>query len=167
MKIIEEKVNLIIEYIEQILSDNLKIKGTMSINSEEINGVKYKTLNISVPQRNFERHFNLGISYQDEVAFFKCLLNTLTEKYLKSDNIGISKYYNILSLVGSNFQGIGITSVNGNYLRLCFPPSSKEVFSLIENYDKEIDDYIKEQGHVLDNVGIPEINLDKLNDRKK
>ena len=53
---IEQRVNLIIEYIEQILSDNLKIKGTMSINSEEINGVKYKTLNISVPQRNFERH---------------------------------------------------------------------------------------------------------------
>ena len=84
MKIIEERVNLIIEYIEQILSDNLKVKGTMSINSEEINGVKCKTLNISVPQRNFERHFNLGISCQDDIAFFKCLLDTLIEKYLKS-----------------------------------------------------------------------------------
>ena len=68
---IEQRVNLIIEYIEQILSDSDIIYGKISIDTVEIDEVKYKTLQIALKNKRFERHFNLGIELQDEAVFFK------------------------------------------------------------------------------------------------
>ena len=140
-ELINERINLILEYIEQILSDNIIVNAKMELGKTMINE-EYITLDIYVTERNFEKHFNLGITSKYENDFYKQLLNTLIDRYLKSDVIGISKYRNVRGLVGPNFQGINLSNKNGSYLKLCFSPVNKD--ELISEYNNKIDVYMKE-----------------------
>ena len=145
---IEQRVNLIIEYIKQILSDSDIIYGKISIDTVEIDEVKYKTLQIALKNKRFERHFNLGIELQDEAVFFKKLLNTFIEKYADSENIGISKYY-VKRCDPSNpdFHGIDVSNTNGSYLEFYFCPSNEESRLAIQEYNQKLDDFIQKSRH--------------------
>lgn len=140
-ELIEQRVSLITEYIEQILSDTLIVNAKMDLGKAVING-EYVTLDIYVPERDFEKHLNLGISSNYENDFYKQLFNTLIEKYINSDVIGISKYRSVLGIVGPNFQGINLSNTKGSYLKLCFSPINKD--KLISDYNSKIDLYMKE-----------------------
>ena len=53
--------NLVKEYIVQILQDKYVVEGKFYFGTSFINGKEMCTLDIYVPFKNFERHFNLGI----------------------------------------------------------------------------------------------------------
>lgn len=52
---------LIIEYINDILSDGNKLKAKINLGIHEVDGQDMCTADIYVPYKDFERHFNLGI----------------------------------------------------------------------------------------------------------
>ena len=134
---IENRVNLVIEYIEQILNDNVDGKiGIYKIEGEPVEG-----MSIIVPTNNFERYFNIGIPFVDEEKLFRCLMNTLIERYLKSETFGISKYRNVISIVGPNFHGIYVSNTKGNHIDLSFRPSDE----LVTSYNSIIDEYARDQ----------------------
>ena len=57
-----KKVDVIVEYIMQILEDTSKVSGMMNFSSAKIDGQNMCTMDIYVPFRNFEKHLNLGIT---------------------------------------------------------------------------------------------------------
>ncbi len=145
---IENGVNLIIEYIEQFLSDSDIIHGKISIDTVEIDEVKYKTLEIALKNKTFERHINLGIKLQDEGVFFKKLLNTFIEKYADSENIGISKYYvKRCDPFNPDFHGIEVYNTKGSQLEFYFCPSNEESRLAIQEYNQKLDDFIQKSRH--------------------
>lgn len=164
---IKQRVDLIIEYIEQILSDEMKIKSNIEINREIIDGKKTLVLDIYVPMRNYERHFNLDILEEDEIELLRYLMDNLIEKFMTHSYIGISKYYDIHSAFDENsFYGIEVTNINGSYIKLSFSSNKKEFREIVAEYDNKIDEYmnlLREKGSLEDNVvRISEINIDKL-----
>ena len=141
---IEERVNLIIEYIEQILSDENRVRGKMEIDTFEKDGEKYKTLDILVRSRGFERHFNLGIKLQDEAEFYRKLLDTFVEKFAESEYIGISEYYFRSSdPFNSNFYGIDLSNTSGSYLGFSLRPSNEDSKLVIQEYNQKLRDLSK------------------------
>ena len=141
---IQRRVNLIIEYIEQILSDNIVIKSKIKISPENIDGKKTLTLNVYVPIRNFEKHFNLDILEENDISFYKYLTDTILNKYMDSETIGISRYYNIRpEFYGDYFNGIDISNLSGSCLKLSFGSNKREFQMVVDEYNNEIDDYIK------------------------
>ncbi len=145
---IEEAVGLIIEYIEQILSDDLKETAKMDIDSTKIDGETYKTLEIYV-ENGFERHINLGIPAAEEFQFFKKLLETLIARYARSETYGISKYIDLLSIVGPNFHGLSVTLKNEKFISLSFLPNGINYKELVDSYNKEIDEISKGEAPII------------------
>lgn len=141
---IEERVNLITEYIEQIISDNITKPAKINIDSNYIDGIMYKTLDIEVLEKNFERHFNLDITMDQETEFYKRLLDTFIEKYANSETVGISKYYNKWGFVGDNFSGIDISSIDGKLIKFSFKATNLESSKVIDEYNKKLFDYIND-----------------------
>ena len=140
---IQRRVNLIIEYIEQILSDNIVIKSKIKISPENIDGKKTLTLNVYVPIRNFEKHFNLDILEENDISFYKYLTDTILNKYMDSETIGISRYYNIRpEFCGEYFNGIDISNLSGSCLKLSFGSNKREFQMVVDEYNNEIDDYV-------------------------
>ena len=138
---IEQRVNLIIDYIEQIMFDNDIVYGDMGTHTIEIDDVKYKSLDIVLKNKPFSRHFNLNIQLSNEATFYKKLLDTFIEKFALSENIGISKYdYRRAEFSGPSFYGIQITNLNGSHLEFYICPSNEESELVIEEYNQKLDD---------------------------
>ena len=145
---IEKGVNLIIEYIEQILSDIDIIFGKISIDTVKMGEAEHKTLDIMLSNKRFERHFDLGIELQDEAVFYGKLLNTFIEKFADNENIGISKYHiKKCDPANSDFRGIDVSNTNGSYLEFYFCPSNKESSLAIQEYNQKLDDLIQKSNH--------------------
>ena len=70
-----ERSRLIIEYITKILSDTEKVNASMNFSSVKIDNQIMCTLDIYVPQRNFEKHLNLGITTDHDLILYEQLLN--------------------------------------------------------------------------------------------
>ena len=141
---IKERVNLIIEYIEQIITDKLIKPAKINIESHRMDGVIYKILDIEVAERNFERHFNLGITVNQETEFYQQLLDTFISRYANSEKIGISKYYNKWDIVGEGFSGIDISSIGGTVIKFSFKPSNEESSKVIDEYNDRLLDLLNE-----------------------
>lgn len=144
-EIINERVNLITEYIEQILNDN-NVHATMNLDINKINDNEFITLDIEVKERNFERHFNLGIPLNNETDFYKLLLNTFIDKYIDSETIGIEKYRDFFGFVGDSFHGINLSGINGSKIAFSFMPRKEESRVLIDEYNNKIKLSMEEKG---------------------
>lgn len=141
--IIQQRINLIIEYIEQILSDNIVAKSNVNIRLNKINGNQKLTLDIYVPISCFERHFNLDISEENEIEFYKCLLDTLLTRYMESENMGISEYYFLRSEFGGPiFHGVDVSNINNSCIKLSFRSCKKEFTTIVNDYNNRIDNYV-------------------------
>ena len=107
-----KRVNLIIEYIEQILLDN-KVVGILTFNSKKINNQNILLLDIEVKPNNFSRYLNLEIESNHSNILYEELLNEIINRYLENENIVLSFYQDIKYFMESNFSGITITNFNG------------------------------------------------------
>lgn len=120
------RVNLILEYILQILGDEEKINGKINFSSAKINGEKMTTLDIYVPYRNFEKHLNLGIPIQHVNALYELFLNEVVNSILNSETIGATRY-STLKGMGLNFEGIECFNANGSKIKINMPGISREI----------------------------------------
>lgn len=82
---------LIIEYINDILSDGNKLKAKINLGIHEVDGQDMCTADIYVPYKDFERHFNLGITPEYISILHEQLLNDLIP-YLDDNFIGVTRF---------------------------------------------------------------------------
>ena len=132
-----EKVDLIIEYITQMLDDSTKLSASMEFNSAKINGQKMCTLDIYVPIKNFERHLNLDIPKDHQNIILKEFLNRILTTFLSHETIGPTKFYQLRS---SNFLFDGIMIVNtiGSEIKVNMYGIDKQI---ADEYNKEYEEY--------------------------
>lgn len=137
-----ERSRLIIEYITKILSDTEKVNASMNFSSAKIDNQMMCTLDIYVPQRNFEKHLNLGITTNHDLILYEQLLNDLLDTFLEHETMGVSRYYSIKSMQ-DNFSGINAVNSIGSKIKINLNSSGADFNELMTKYNQRINDYVE------------------------
>ena len=137
-----EKSKLIIEYITQILSDSKRVNASMIFTSAKIDNQNICVLDIYVPQRNFEKHLNLGITTDHFFILYKQLLNDLLDEFLEHETIGVTKYYSIKSMQ-ENFSGINAVNSLGSQIKINLNSSGIDFMNLISEFTQRYNEFIE------------------------
>ena len=114
-----EKSKLVVEYITQILSDTEKVNSVMDFWHAKIDGQDMCTLNIYVPETNFEKHLNLGITLDHSLVLYEQILNDFLDTFLEHITLGVTSYYSIKSMQ-NNFSGVDAVNINGSRIKINF-----------------------------------------------
>lgn len=134
-----EKSKLIIEYITQILSDKEIVNSKMNFSSANIDGQKMCTLDIYVPEKNFEKHLNLGITIDHSMILYEQILNTFLDSFLENETMGVTKYYSVKSM-SENFSGVKIINLIGSRIMVNFYYEFPDIISM---YNEKYTEYEK------------------------
>ena len=136
---------LLCEYISQILSDSEKVNGKIEIDSAKINNERMITFDIYVPNKNFEKHLNTGITTQQINVLTEQILNDLLANFMESETIGCSRYYMIRGGYGMNMNGINLINNLGSKIKINFVCCGDEFSEQVRNYNAQLDEYEKQQ----------------------
>ena len=134
-----EKSKLIIEYITKILSDKEIVNCKMNFSSAKIDGQKMCTLDIYVPEKNFEKHLNLGITIDHSMILYEQILNTFLDSFLENETMGVTKYYSVKSML-ENFSGVKIINLIGSKIMVNFYYEFPDIISM---YNEKYTEYEK------------------------
>lgn len=134
-----EKSKLVIEYITQILSDKEIVNSKMNFSSAKIDGQKICTLDIYVPEKNFEKHLNLGITIDHSMILYEQILNTFLDSFLENETMGVTKYYSVKSM-SENFSGVKIINLIGSRIMVNFYYEFPDIISM---YNEKYTEYEK------------------------
>lgn len=134
-----EKSKLVIEYITQILSDKGIVNSKMNFSSAKIDGQKMCTLDIYVPEKNFEKHLNLGIITDHSMILYKQILNDFLDTFLENETMGVTKYYSVKSML-ENFSGVKIINLIGSKIMVNFCYEFPDIISM---YNEKYTEYEK------------------------
>ena len=145
IQIAPERSVLLCEYITQIMSDDEKVNGEIKIDSAKINNERMITFDIYVPNRNFEKHLNTGITTQQIDVLTGQILNDLIDNFMESDTIGCTRYYTIRDGYGMNMDGINLVNSIGSEIKINFVCRGNCFSEQIESYDARLDEYVKHQ----------------------
>lgn len=137
MQLSQERSRLLIEYINQVLSDEKVVDAKIIIGSNKIEKENIKTFDIYVPIRNFEKHLNTSITSQHENVLSSQILDDLIINYLNSKTIKLSRIYRIRGTF-DDFTGINITSCNGTKISIDFGYIDRDIE---ENYNCKLEEY--------------------------
>ena len=131
-----ERVNIIFEYIHQILSDEKKVSSEMNFNTVKINEINMCTIDIYV-YPDFEKRFNLNIKSDHINVLFKEFLNRTINNLLRDEIISVTKFYHFRSNTNL-FDGIDIENSIGSAIKV----NMYGINSSISNeYNKKYDEY--------------------------
>ena len=89
--LIVNRVDLIMDYIHQIVEDTDEVLATMDFGVSNIDGKKMCTLDIRVPKKEFERHLNLDIPGDYLEVLYEEFLNRIQNDNTLSAS-GISSF---------------------------------------------------------------------------
>lgn len=112
-----KRADLIMEYIYQILSDTEVVVGKMNFGAKKIDGQIMETLDIYVPFKGFERHFNLGITSDHNNILYEELLNRFSDELFSHESIGVTEIYTLKSNVNS-FEGVVVKNTIGSKIKI-------------------------------------------------
>lgn len=135
-----ERSRLVIEYITKILSDIEKVNASMNFSSAKIDNQMMCTLDIYVPQRNFEKHLNLGITSDHSLVLYEQILNDFIDTFLEHETIGITKHYAIKSMQG-NFSGIDAVNLIGSKIKINFNTTNPDFMNIVSEYTRKYDEF--------------------------
>lgn len=137
------KSKLLMEYIQQILSDSIELTAQIHINTARINQENMCTYDIYVSARNFERHINTGISAQQSHILRTQILSDLIEYFMESETIGITKWEGIKSSNHNmNFDGVMAFNTIGSQIQIDFKVNSNSIKNAVDAYNHQIQMYI-------------------------
>lgn len=108
-----KRVDLVMEYIEQILNDTKVVKSSMNFTTAKIEGKNMCVLDIFVPAVGFEKHLNLGITSDHINVIYKELLDRISSTLFAHETLGASPFYSMRSTQGS-FDGIDTLNDRGS-----------------------------------------------------
>lgn len=130
-------VDLIMSYITQILDNTNKISGTINFNSIKMNGQNVCTLDVYVPNNNFEKHINLEITTDHIDIIFEKFLNRVITDILPLETIGVTRFYHLRS--NSNlFDGITIINSIGSEMKVNMYGIDRDI---VNEYNKRYNEY--------------------------
>lgn len=137
---------VVIEYILQILLNDINVIGKMNFTSTKINNQNMCVLDIYVPKSNFEQHINLGVTtdHCDNLyeEIFKCLL----EEFLTHETLGVGYYTRINYMMGSAFTGVTASnSLTGNKIGINFIFKGNKFYDIVNDYNNKINNYVEKR----------------------
>lgn len=135
-----EKSKLVIEYITQILSDSEKVNSVMDFWYAKIDGQNMCTLDIYVPERNFEKHLNLGITIDHSLVLYEQILNDFLDTFLEHETMGVTRYYSIKSMQ-NDFSGVDAVNRNGSRIKINFNTTDPDFMNIVSEYTQRYDEF--------------------------
>ena len=132
-KIVSKRSKLIMEYIGQILLDNEVVTGNIDIGSVEINNKMMCVIDIYVPNRNFERHFNSDIESINSSILEMKILDDLIDNFLKYTIIELGYFSR-----DENYNRITIKNKVGSSINLNFLNNTDLILEQINKYNEKI-----------------------------
>ena len=142
-----EKSKLVIEYITQILSDKGIVNSKMNFSSAKIDGQKMCTLDIYVPEKNFEKYLNLEITTDHSMILYEQILNTFLDSFLENETMGVTKYYSVKSML-ENFSGVKIINLIGSKIMVNFYYEFPDIISMYNEKYNEYEKTINEKNKI-------------------
>ena len=145
-----DKSRVMIEYLEQILSDD-NISGNMIFSSNKIDGEKEKMCTVDIMlNNNTEKHLNLGIPSVNSNVFTKQFTTDLVDRFAKDDIMGVSPYFEIKSMPPISRSGMDAMSISketgkiNNHIKIDFYYKGQDFDSIMEEYNKKLKEAQKE-----------------------
>ena len=145
-----DKSRVMIEYLEQILSDD-NISGNMIFSSNKIDGEKEKMCTVDIMlNNNTEKHLNLGIPSVHSNVFTKQFTTDLVDRFAKDDIMGVSPYFEIKSMPPISRSGMDAMSISketgkiNNHIKIDFYYKGQDFDSIMEEYNKKLKETQKE-----------------------
>lgn len=135
-----EKSKLVIEYITQILSNSEKVNSVMDLWYAKIDGQNMCTLDIYVPERNFEKHLNLGITIDHSLVLYEQILNDFLDTFLEHETMWVTRYYSIKSMQ-NDFSGVDAVNRNGSRIKINFNTTDPDFMNIISEYTRRYNEF--------------------------
>ena len=111
--IFQKRVDLILDYISQILVYGSDTKGTISIDKNQFEDGKYLILTVNVLKNSYFRYHDLGILAKDSLKLYKLVSSSILEKFKTFDIKFIeNNTIRISSSVNHNFIDMHFTFTN-------------------------------------------------------
>ena len=150
-----DKSRVMIEYLEQILSDD-NISGNMIFSSNKVDGEKEKMCTVDIMLNNGkERHLNLGIPSIHSDVFTRQFTSDLVDRFAKDDTMGVSPFFEIKSMPPTSRRGMDAISINeetgkiNNHIKIDFYNKGENFDSIMEEYNKKLKEAQKEIGEEI------------------
>ena len=138
-----DKSRVMIEYLEQILSDD-NISGNMIFSSNKVDGEKEKMCTVDIVLNNGkERHLNLGIPSIHSDVFTKQFTSDLVDRFAKDDTMGVSPFFEIKSMPTTSRRGMDAISINeetgkiNNHIKIDFYSIGQDFSSIMKEYNEK------------------------------
>lgn len=145
-----DKSRVMIEYLEQILSDD-NILGNMTFRSSKVEGEDEKMCTVDIMLSNGkEKHLNLGIPSIHSDIFTRQFTSDLVDRFAKDDIMGVSPYFEIKSMPPISRSGMDAISINketgniNNHIKIDFYYKGQDFDSIMEEYNKKLKEAQKE-----------------------
>ena len=145
-----DKSRVMIEYVEQILSDD-NISGNMTFRSSKVEGENEKMCTVDIMLSNGkEKHLNLGIPSIHSDIFTRQFTSDLVERFAKDDTMGVSPYFEIKSMPPISRSGMDAISIDketgkiNNHIKIDFYYKVQDFDSIMEEYNKKLKEAQKE-----------------------
>ncbi len=135
------KSKLMIEYLEQFLTDKEQITGRIEFNRAPIGGQNVCVADLFIPTKNWERHLNLEITIDHCDVLYEQLFSDILSTFLASDTMGVSRYYEIKGMMGHSFYGISVINILGSRIEVNFLQKGQKFYEITEFYNRKIDEY--------------------------
>lgn len=137
----KERVNVIMEYITQILNDDTKLSASMDFYSAKTNGNSMCWFHIYVPYNNFERRFCLGITNDHSNVIKKEFLDRVISDVFHSDTLGATKFYKIRG--SESFDGIYIVNNKGSKIKVNMYGIDNNIMDEYNNKFNEYNEFLE------------------------
>ena len=139
-----DKSRVMIEYLEQILSDD-NISGNMIFSSNKVDGEKEKMCTVDIMLNNGkEKHLNLGIPSIHSDVFTKQFTSDLVDRLAKDDTMGVSPFFEIKSMPTTSRRGMDAISINeetgkiNNHIKIDFYSIGQDFYSIMKEYNEKL-----------------------------
>ncbi len=139
-----DKSRVMIEYLEQILSDD-NISGNMIFSSNKIDGEKEKMCTVYIMlNNNTEKHLNLGIPSIYSDIFTKQFTTDLVDRFAKDNIMGVTHFFEIKSMPPISRRGMDAISINeetgkiNNHIKIDFYSIGQDFYSIMKEYNEKL-----------------------------
>ena len=139
-----DKSRVMIEYLEQILSDN-NISGKMIFSSNKVDGEREKMCTVDIILNNgTERHLNLCIPSIHSDVFTKQFTNDLVDRFAKDNIMGVTLFFEIKSMPPISRRGMDAISINeetgkiNNHIKIDFYSIGQDFYSIMKEYNEKL-----------------------------
>ena len=137
-----EKSRVMIEYLEQFLSDE-NITGKMMFGTAKVEKEDLCTVDIML-NNGFKRHFNLGIPSVHCNVFTRQFTNDLVDTFAKEKTKGVTPFFEIKSMPPVNRKGMDAISVDeetgklNNYINIDFCYGGQDFYDIMQEYNQKL-----------------------------